>query len=228
MVDPEAQATHHTVRRLERERRAHSLPGTSRVCICMVVQSLTQDGSQITDQCRTTQQHCCKVSPKGRTRRTAHAVRWQNTTNHCVQPQQEERRSTRRGTATHRAPPRKRTARTQPPLCALSRANTSERTSKRAADAATLLASKAHRPVPPARRAASQLLAMPSNITGALPARMESKGAHPVNIVRQWLRQDARGFARITHDSDGALLTEDGRYGGREWQQRRGAHAPRW
>ena len=63
-----------------------------------------------------------------------------------------------------------------------------------AADAATLPASRAHRPVPPARRAASPLLAMPSNITGALPARMESKGAHPVNIVRQWLRQDARGL----------------------------------
>ena len=150
------------------------------------------------------------------------------TTTTACSPQHEERRSTRRGTATHRAPPRKRTARTQPPLCALFRVNTSERTSKRAADAATLPVSRAHRPVPPARRAASPLLAMPSNITGALPARMESKGAHPVNIVRQWLRQDARGFARMTHDSDGTLLTEDGRYGGREWQQRRGAHAPRW
>ena len=156
-------------------------------------------------------QHCCKVSPKGRTRRTAHAVRRHNTTNHCVQPQQGERRSTRRGTATHRAPPRKRTARTQPLLCALFRANTSERTSKRAAGAATLPVSRAHRPVPPACRAAPPLLAMLSSTTSALPARMESKGAHPVNIVRQWLRQDARGFARITHDSDGTLLAEDGR-----------------
>ena len=52
---------------------------------------------------------------------------------------------------------------------------------------------------------------MPSSITGALPARMEGKGAYPVNIVRQWLRQDARGFARIAHDSDGTLLAEDGR-----------------
>ena len=124
--------------------------------------------------------------------------------------------------------PRKRTARTQPPLCALFRANTSERTSKRAAGAATLPVSRAHRPVPPACRAASPLPAMPSSITDALPARMEGKGAHPANIVRQWLRQDARGFERTTHDSDGTLLAEDGRYGGREWQQRRGAHAPCW
>ena len=107
------------------------------------------------------------------------------------------------------------TTRAQPPLHSI-----------RAADAATLPMSRAHRPVPPARCAASPLPAMPSNTTDVLPARMEGKGAHPVNIVRQWLRQDARGFARITHDSDGALLTEDGRYGGREWQQRRGAHAP--
>ena len=90
------------------------------------------------------------------------------------------------------------------------RANTSERTSKRAAGAATLPVSRAHRPVPPACRAASPLLAMPPITTDALPARMEGKGAHPVNIVRQWLRQDARGFARITHDSDGTLLAEDG------------------
>ena len=116
----------------------------------------------------------------------------------------------------------------QPPLCALVGANTSERMSKRAAGAATLPVSRAHRPVPPARHAASPLQALPSYTTDALPARMEGKGAHPVNIVRQWLRQDARGFARITHDSDGTLLAEDGRYGGREWQQRCGAHAPCW
>ena len=109
--------------------------------------------------------------------------------------------------ASHRTPPRKRMACAQPPLRALFRANTSERTSTRAADAATLPASRAHQPVPPARRAASPLPAMPSSITGALLARMEGKGAHPVNIVRQWLRQDAGGFARITHDSDGTLLT---------------------
>ena len=174
-------------------------------------------------------QHCCKVGPKGKTRRTAYAARRPTNTNTTAcRPQHEERRSTRRGIATHRAPPRKRAARMQPPLCALVGANTSERMSKRAAGAATLPVSRAHRPVPPARHAASPLQALPSYTTDALPARMEGKGAHPVNIVRQWLRQDARGFERTTHDSDGTLLAEDGRYGGREWQQRRGAHAPCW
>ena len=176
-----------------------------------------------------TTQHCCKVSPKGRTRRTAYAARRPiNTNTTACRPQHEERRSTRRGIATHRAPPRKRAARMQPPLCALVGANTSERMSKRAAGAAKLPVSRAHRPVPPARHAASPLQALPSYTTDALPARMEGKGAHPANIVRQWLRQDARGFARITHDSDGTLLAEDGRYGGREWHQRCGAHAPYW
>ena len=207
-------------------RETNAPPGTSRVCI--LHSSSEFDSGRLADNRSVPNHSAALLQGQPEREDEAHSSRCAqaNTTNHCVQPRHEERRSSRRGTATHRAPPRKRTARTQPPLCALFRANTSERTSKRAADAATLLASRAHRPVPPARRAASPLLAMPSNITGALPARMESKGAHPVNIVRQWLRQDARGFARITHDSDGALLTEDGRYGGREWQQRRGAHAP--
>jgi hypothetical protein len=75
-------------------------------------------------------------------------------------------------------PPRKRTACTQPPLCALARADTPEQKSKRAADAATLPTSRAHRPVPPARRAASPLPAMPSSITDALFTRVWKARAH--------------------------------------------------
>ena len=75
-------------------------------------------------------------------------------------------------------PPRKRTACTQPPLCALARADTPEQKSKRAADAATLPPSGAHRPVPPVRRAASPLPAMPSSITDALFTRVWKARAH--------------------------------------------------